>query len=101
MKFTFAGTGDVGLSSAALLTQQTWGVAKAALTSEVGILNFFEPSIETACVEIGLQNKTLELQATLDIARTSERLAREQRIQLATEPKLAIAYFAERLHGTC
>ena len=67
MKIAIAGTGYVGLSNAVLLAQHNEVVAVDIVASKVEKINRKESTIEDAEIEDYLQNKSLNLRATLDI----------------------------------
>ena len=66
MKITIAGTGYVGLSNAVLLAQHNQVVAIDILAEKVAMLNRKHSPIEDAELEDYLQNKPLNLRATLN-----------------------------------
>jgi UDPglucose 6-dehydrogenase len=66
MKITIAGTGYVGLSNAVLLAQHNQVVAIDILAEKVAMLNLKHSPIEDAELEDYLQNKPLNLRATLN-----------------------------------
>ena len=67
MKIAIAGTGYVGLSNAVLLAQHNEVVAVDIVASKVEKINRKESTVEDAEIEDYLQNKPLNLRATLDI----------------------------------
>jgi UDPglucose 6-dehydrogenase len=66
MKITIAGTGYVGLSNAVLLAQHNQVVAIDIVAEKVAMLNRKQSPIEDAEIEDYLQNKPLNLRATLN-----------------------------------
>lgn len=66
MKITVAGTGYVGLSMATLLAQHNEVVAIDIVPEKVEMINNKKSPIQDAEIEDYLQNKTLNLKATLD-----------------------------------
>ena len=66
MKITIAGTGYVGLSNAVLLAQHNQVVAIDIVAEKVAMLNRKQSPIEDAEIEDYLQNKPLNLSATLN-----------------------------------
>ncbi len=66
MKITIVGTGYVGLSNAVLLAQHNHVVAIDIVTEKVAMLNRKQSPIEDAEIEDYLQNKPLNLRATLN-----------------------------------
>ena len=66
MKIAIAGTGYVGLSNAILLAQHNEVVAIDIVAEKVAILNRKQSPIEDAEIEDYLQNKSLNLRATLN-----------------------------------
>ena len=66
MKITITGTGYVGLSNAILLAQHNEVVAIDILPEKVEMLNRKQSTIEDAEIEDYLQNKPLNLRATLN-----------------------------------
>lgn len=66
MKITIAGTGYVGLSNAVLLAQHNEVVAIDIVPAKVDMLNRKQSPIEDAEIEDYLQNKPLNLRATLN-----------------------------------
>ena len=66
MKIAIAGTGYVGLSNAILLAQHNQVVAIDIVAEKVAMINRKQSPIEDAKVEEYLQNKNLNLQATLN-----------------------------------
>jgi len=66
MKITIAGTGYVGLSNAILLAQQNEVVALDVIPEKIATLNRKESPIADIEIEDYLQNKNLNLIATLD-----------------------------------
>jgi UDPglucose 6-dehydrogenase len=66
MKITIVGTGYVGLSNAVLLAQHNQVVAIDILAEKVAMLNRKHSPIEDAELEDYLQNKPLNLRATLN-----------------------------------
>ncbi|WP_282167892.1 nucleotide sugar dehydrogenase [Shewanella japonica] len=66
MQITIAGTGYVGLSNAVLLSQQNEVFALDIVTQKVVMLNNKQSPIVDAEIEDYLQNKELNLTATLD-----------------------------------
>ena len=66
MKITIAGTGYVGLSNAVLLAQHSQVVAIDIVAEKVAMLNRKQSPIEDAEIEDYLQNKPLNLRATLN-----------------------------------
>lgn len=68
MKIAIAGTGYVGLSNAILLAQHNEVVALDIVPEKVAMINRKESPIEDPEIEEYLENKTLNLRATLDKA---------------------------------
>ena len=66
MKITIVGTGYVGLSNAVLLAQHNQVVAIDIVAEKVDMLNRKQSPIEDAEIEDYLQNKPLNLRATLN-----------------------------------
>ena len=66
MKITIAGLGYVGLSNAVLLAQHNQVVAIDIVAEKVAMLNLKQSPIEDAEIEDYLQNKPLNLRATLN-----------------------------------
>ncbi|MDC0115753.1 nucleotide sugar dehydrogenase [Methylophilaceae bacterium] len=66
MKIAIAGTGYVGLSNAVLLAQNNEVVALDVIAEKVAMINRKESPIADVEIEDYLQNKTLNLKATLD-----------------------------------
>jgi UDP-glucose 6-dehydrogenase len=66
MKITIVGTGYVGLSNAVLLAQQNEVVAIDIVPEKAAMLNRKQSPIEDAEIEDYLQNKPLNLRATLN-----------------------------------
>ncbi|MAF16639.1 MAG: UDP-glucose 6-dehydrogenase [Marinomonas sp.] len=66
MKIVIAGTGYVGLSLAVLLAQKNEVIALDVLSSKVDLLNEKKSPIHDAEIEDFLQNKPLNLVATID-----------------------------------
>lgn len=66
MKITIAGLGYVGLSNAVLLAQHNHVVAIDIVPEKVAMLNRKQSPIEDAEIEDSLQNKPLNLRATLN-----------------------------------
>lgn len=66
MKIAIAGTGYVGLSNAVLLAQHNEVVALDIIADKVEMINRKESPISDNEIEDFLQNKTLNLKATLD-----------------------------------
>jgi len=66
MKIAIAGLGYVGLSNAVLLAQHNEVVAIDIATEKVALLNSKQSPIEDAEIEDYLQNRQLNLRATLD-----------------------------------
>ncbi|MBT3504628.1 MAG: nucleotide sugar dehydrogenase [Piscirickettsiaceae bacterium] len=66
MKIAIAGTGYVGLSNAVLLAQNNDVVAIDVIAEKVAMINKKESPIADVEIEDYLQNKTLNLKATLD-----------------------------------
>lgn len=66
MKIAIAGTGYVGLSNAVLLAQHHDIVALDIVPEKVAMLNRKQSPIEDTAIEDYLQNKPLNLRATLD-----------------------------------
>ena len=66
MKITIAGTGYVGLSNAVLLAQHNQVVAIDIVAEKVAMLNRKQSPIEDAEIEDYLQNKPVNLRATLN-----------------------------------
>ena len=66
MKITIVGTGYVGLSNAVLLAQHNQVVAIDIVAEKVAMLNRKQSPIEDAEIEDYLQNKPLNLRATLN-----------------------------------
>ena len=66
MKIAIAGTGYVGLSNAVLLAQYNQVVAIDIVAEKVAMLNRKQSPIEDAEIEDYLQNKPLNLRATLN-----------------------------------
>ena len=66
MKIAIAGTGYVGLSNAVLLAQHNEVVALDVVAEKVSMINNKQSPIVDAEIEDFLQNKTLNLKATLD-----------------------------------
>jgi UDPglucose 6-dehydrogenase len=66
MKITIAGLGYVGLSNAVLLAQHNQVVAIDIIAEKVAMLNRKQSPIEDAEIEDYLQNKPLNLRATLN-----------------------------------
>ena len=66
MKITIVGTGYVGLSNAVLLAQHNQVVAIDIVAEKVAMLNRKQSPIEDAKIEDYLQNKPLNLRATLN-----------------------------------
>lgn len=66
MKIAVAGTGYVGLSMAILLAQHNQVVAFDILSAKVDLINNKRSPIKDTDIEHFLQNKTLNLKATLD-----------------------------------
>ncbi len=66
MKIAIAGTGYVGLSNAVLLAQHNEVVALDVLAEKVSLINRKQSPISDVEIEDYLQNKTLNLKATLD-----------------------------------
>jgi UDPglucose 6-dehydrogenase len=66
MKIAIAGTGYVGLSNAILLAQHNEVVALDIVAEKIEMLNRKESPIEDVELEDYLQNKPLNLKATLD-----------------------------------
>ncbi|MDO9478549.1 MAG: nucleotide sugar dehydrogenase, partial [Pseudohongiella sp.] len=66
MKIAIAGTGYVGLSNAVLLSQHNQVVALDIIEDKVNMINNRQSPIADADIEHYLQNKPLNLKATLD-----------------------------------
>jgi len=66
LKIAIAGTGYVGLSNAVLLAQQNEFVAVDIMPEKVALINNKQPPISDVEIEDFLENKTLNLTATLD-----------------------------------
>jgi UDPglucose 6-dehydrogenase len=66
MKIAIAGTGYVGLSNAILLAQHNTVVALDLVAEKVEMLNKRLSPIQDTEIEHFLQNKELDLKATLD-----------------------------------
>ncbi len=66
MKIAIAGTGYVGLSNAVLLSQHNQVVALDIIEDKVNLINNRQSPIADADIEHYLQNKSLNLKATLD-----------------------------------
>ena len=69
MKITVVGAGYVGLSVAVLLAQRHKVCILDILQERVEKINRRESPIQDSCIEAYLKEKTLELEATLDMAR--------------------------------
>ena len=66
MKIAIAGLGYVGLSNAVLLAQHNEVVAVDIAAEKVAMLNLKQSPIEDAEIQDYLQNRALNLRATLD-----------------------------------
>jgi len=66
MKIAIAGTGYVGLSNAVLLSQHNQVVALDIIEDKVNLINNRQSPIADADIEHYLQNKSLNLKATLE-----------------------------------
>jgi UDPglucose 6-dehydrogenase len=73
MKITIVGTGYVGLSNAVLLAQHNQVIAIDIVAEKVAMLNRKQSPIEDAEIEDYLQNKPLNLRATLNKQEAYER----------------------------
>ena len=66
MKIAIAGLGYVGLSNAVLLAQHNEVIAVDIAAEKVAMLNSKQSPIEDTDIEDYLQNRSLNLRATLD-----------------------------------